>query len=64
MVTPSLVIVGEPYFLSNTTLRPLGPKVTFTASARALTPRSRARRASSSNFISLAIIHLSLVPYS
>ena len=32
-VTPSLVIVGEPNFLSMTTFRPLGPRVTFTASA-------------------------------
>ena len=32
-VTPSLVIVGEPNFLSRTTLRPLGPRVIFTASA-------------------------------
>jgi hypothetical protein len=32
-VTPSLVMVGEPNFLSRTTLRPFGPRVTFTASA-------------------------------
>src|ERR671918_3064254 len=38
-VTPSLVIRGAPNFLSRTTLRPLGPRVTFTASARRLTPR-------------------------
>ena len=38
-VTPSLVIVGEPNFFSMTTLRPFGPSVTFTASARMLTPR-------------------------
>src|SRR6266702_2688977 len=38
-VTPSLVIKGEPNFLSRTTLRPLGPSVTLTASARRLTPR-------------------------
>ena len=31
--TPSLVMVGEPNFFSSTTLRPLGPSVTFTASA-------------------------------
>ena len=49
MVTPSLVIVGEPNFLSSTTLRPLGPSVTFTASARMFAPRSSARRALSSN---------------
>src|SRR5882724_5203911 len=33
-VTPSLVMVGEPNFLSMTTLRPLGPSVSLTASAR------------------------------
>ena len=32
-VTPSLVMVGEPNFLSMTTLRPLGPKVNLTVSA-------------------------------
>src|SRR6188768_2112781 len=49
MVTPSLVIVGAPHFLSMTTLRPFGPSVTFTASASLLTPVSRALRALSSN---------------
>src|SRR5689334_1022782 len=49
MVTPSLVIVGAPNFLSMTTLRPLGPSVTLTASASLSTPRSRLRRAVSSN---------------
>ena len=38
-VTPSLVMVGEPNFFSITTLRPLGPRVTLTASARMFTPR-------------------------
>ena len=38
-VTPSFVIVGEPNFLSRTTLRPFGPRVTFTAFASWLTPR-------------------------
>ena len=38
MVTPSLVIVGEPNFLSSTTYWPLGPSVTLTASASLLTP--------------------------
>ena len=38
-VTPSLVMVGPPNFFSRTTLRPLGPRVTFTASASWLTPR-------------------------
>ena len=47
MVTPSLVIVGGPNFLSSTTLRPLGPSVILTASASASIPRLSARRASS-----------------
>ena len=55
IVTPSLVMVGAPNFLSNTTLRPFGPNVTFTAFAKASTPRPRARRASSLNKISFAI---------
>ena len=55
MDTPSLVIVGAPNFLSSTTLRPLGPMVTRTASASLFTPASRARRASSSNFSTFAI---------
>src|SRR4051794_10136534 len=55
IVTPSFVIVGAPHFLSMTTLRPRGPSVTFTALARASTPRSRARRAESSNSRVLAI---------
>src|SRR5262252_7650167 len=57
-VTPSLVMVGAPHFLSITTLRPLGPSVTFTASARRFTPRSSARRASSLNSRLFAIEHL------
>ena len=44
-VTPSLVIVGPPYFFSRMTLRPLGPSVTLTASANWLTPRKIACRA-------------------
>ncbi len=55
MDTPSLVMVGAPHFLSRTTLRPLGPRVTRTASASLFMPLSRDRRASSSNVISLAI---------
>ena len=47
MVTPSLVMVGAPNFLSSATLRPLGPSVILTASASASMPRLRARRASS-----------------
>ncbi len=36
--TPSLVMVGAPKERSRTTLRPLGPRVTLTASARTFTP--------------------------
>ena len=46
-VTPSLVTVGEPKLFSMTTLRPFGPRVTFTASARALTPARISLRADS-----------------
>src|SRR5579875_50458 len=63
MVTPSLVIRGDPNFFSRTTLRPLGPSVTFTASASASTPRSIARRASSPKRISFAILYTSLTFY-
>jgi hypothetical protein len=45
-VTPSLVIVGPPNFLSMTTFRPLGPRVTFTASASWSMPRLSRERAS------------------
>src|SRR3984957_5177292 len=38
-VTPSLVMMGAPNFFSITALRPLGPSVIFTASARTFTPR-------------------------
>src|SRR6266568_164642 len=54
-VTPSLVMTGEPNFLSRTTLRPLGPRVTLTASARRLTPRRIACRESSPYVICFAI---------
>src|SRR5690348_12176411 len=53
-VTPSLVIRGAPKLLSRTTLRPLGPSVTFTASARISTPRSMRWRASLPSRTSLA----------
>src|SRR4051794_35549265 len=59
METPSLVMVGAPHFFSNTTLRPFGPSVTFTASARVFMPRSRPRRASSLNAINFDILWLS-----
>src|SRR3954468_10117669 len=54
-VTPSLVMVGEPNFLSRTTLRPFGPRVTLTASASWLTPRSTAWRDCSPYTICFAI---------
>jgi hypothetical protein len=38
-VTPSLVTVGAPNFLSMTTLRPFGPSVMRTALANWSTPR-------------------------
>src|SRR5215204_3299443 len=59
-VTPSLVMRGAPKDLSMTTLRPLGPSVTLTASARMSTPRSIFSRASPANFTSLAAICLTL----
>ena len=55
METPSLVIVGAPHFLSRTTLRPFGPRVTLTVSARMLSPRSMPRRASSLKAMILAM---------
>src|ERR687895_670793 len=61
MVTPSLVMVGAPHFLSRTTLRPLGPSVTLTALASLLTPASSARRASSSNLRIFAMLAGSLL---
>ena len=60
--TPSLVIVGEPYERSNTTLRPLGPKVTRTALAKIFTPVTIFWRTSSPNLTSLAAI-LNLLNY-
>ena len=52
--TPSLVTVGAPYDFSITTLRPLGPSVTFTASASTFTPLSIGLRALSPNLTSLS----------
>src|SRR5437588_10723244 len=60
-VTPSLVIVGEPNDFSMTTVRPLGPSVTLTASASVLTPLRIASRARTSKRISLAIGVVSLL---
>ncbi len=52
--TPSLVMVGAPNERSSTTLRPFGPRVTLTASARMLTPRTMRSRAASWNLTSFA----------
>ena len=54
--TPSLVMRGAPKLLSSTTLRPFGPSVTLTASARMSTPRSMRSRASPLKRTSLAAI--------
>ena len=45
--TPSLVTVGAPNERSSTTLRPLGPRVIFTASARTFIPWTILARAPS-----------------
>src|ERR1039458_2094228 len=55
-VTPSLVMRGAPKLFSITTLRPLGPSVTFTALASVSTPRSMRSRASTENRTSFAAI--------
>src|SRR4029077_14304809 len=55
-LTPSFVTVGEPHFLSRTTLRPRGPSVTFTAFARISTPFMISARACSLNNSILAAI--------
>src|SRR5213593_2954018 len=55
-VTPSLVTVGEPNFLSSTTLRPLGPSVAVTALESLATPRRIACRAASSKINCFAAI--------
>src|SRR3954449_10659889 len=52
-VTPSFVMRGAPNDLSSTTLRPLGPSVTFTALLRMSTPRNILSRASTPNLTSL-----------
>src|ERR1043166_9048294 len=54
--TPSLVTVGAPHDFSSTTFRPRGPRVTVTASARMLTPRSTFARASALNSTNCAAI--------
>src|SRR6185437_10287042 len=55
-VTPSLVMRGAPKLLSSTTLRPFGPSVTLTASARMSMPRSMRWRASPLKRTSFAAI--------
>src|SRR5580765_202304 len=57
--TPSLVTVGAPNERSSTTLRPFGPSVTLTASARMLTPAIMRVRACSLNLTSLAAMVVS-----
>ena len=61
--TPSFVTVGAPNDLSRITFRPLGPRVTFTASARTFTPANSFWRAVSPNFKSLAIFKNSCLIY-
>src|SRR6056297_2411587 len=58
--TPSLVTVGAPKDLSSTTLRPFGPRVTFTALASVFTPSSMRLRASSPKRTSFAVMYLFL----
>ncbi len=60
-VTPSLVMRGAPNDLSSTTLRPFGPSVTLTASARISTPLSMRSRASVENLTSFAAMMSCLV---
>ena len=60
IVTPSFVMRGEPNDFSRTTLRPLGPKVTLTVSAKISTPRTIALLASAENLISFAIFTIPL----
>ena len=56
IVTPSFVIKGDPYDFSRTTLRPFGPRVVFTVSARISIPRIIAVLASLENLISFDIL--------
>ena len=60
-VTPSLVTCGPPNERSITTLRPLGPSVTLTASARMFTPSTIRPRESFPNFTSFAAMFILLV---
>src|SRR5258706_5360989 len=56
--TPSFVMVGAPKLRSISTLRPLGPSVTFTASASTFTPLTIRLRALSWNLTSFALMLL------
>ena len=58
IVTPSLMMVGLPKDLSNTTVLALGPNVTLIASAAALIPSNNFFLASSPYIICLAIFNL------
>src|SRR5689334_19662059 len=58
--TPSLVTVGAPNERSSTTLRPFGPRVTLTESARMLTPFTMRARAVSRKRTSLAAMFVLL----
>ena len=58
--TPSFVVRGAPNDLSKTTLRPFGPSVTLTASARMSTPAIIFSRASEPNLTSFAIVSFSV----
>jgi hypothetical protein len=60
-VTPSFVTFGEPKDFCSSTFRPVGPSVTFTASASLPMPASIALRASASYSICFAAILFSLV---
>src|SRR2546423_14000109 len=62
--TPSLVIVGDPNFLSRMTLRPFGPRVTLTALARLLTPRRMPWRDESPYTICFAMMNLLRLAFS
>src|SRR6185295_14295526 len=64
MVTPSLVMVGAPNFLSMTTFRPRGPSVTRTVSASLSTPRWSASRAAELNCSCFAMDLSSSLPVS
>src|SRR3569623_292673 len=55
-VTPSLVTVGVPQDFSMMTLRPRGPRVTFTVLARMLRPMAMLERALDEKTMSLAAI--------